>query len=123
MSNDETGVQSLSVIQLSSILQDPLRSNYQIIDVRDPQELLVAKLKDSEVINLPLSQMSVWSESVKSGEVLDKNKQTICMCKHGKRSMVVATFLTSEAGFKKVLSVEGGINQYSLQIDPTIPTY
>lgn len=41
---------------------------------------------------------------VLSGELLDKSKKTVVLCHHGGRSMQVASFLASQAGFQ----VRGG---------------
>jgi len=34
-----------------------------------------------------------------AGELLEKGKKTLVLCHHGGRSMQVASFLTSQAGF------------------------
>jgi hypothetical protein len=44
------------------------------------------------------------------------------LCHAGIRSMQMATFLTSKAGFTRVFNVEGGIHAYA-QIDPSVPFY
>ncbi len=84
----------MTPVQLGNILKSGEKAAYQIIDVREPSELEVAKLKDSDVINLPLSQAGEWGEKVVNGEALDSSKPTICLCHHGVRSMKVATFLS-----------------------------
>ena len=88
------------------------RRLYQIIDVREPNELQTASLTGSDIINLPLSRANEWTGDIKSGKILDKSKPTICMCKIGMRSMKMAMFLTQQAGFEEVYNVEGGINEY-----------
>jgi rhodanese-related sulfurtransferase len=41
----------------------------------------------------------------------------------GGRSMRVAQFLAAKCGFNEVHNVNGGIHQYAMQIDPSLPTY
>jgi rhodanese-related sulfurtransferase len=44
------------------------------------------------------------------------------ICRSGGRSMQVAHFLAAE-GFDDVANLEGGILQWSRDLDPTIPQY
>jgi rhodanese-related sulfurtransferase len=59
---------------------------------------------------------------VKEGDLLDKSKPTLCLCKAGVRSMKVASFLV-QAGFQEVYNIDGGINEYSREVDPSVPMY
>lgn len=88
-------VQDISVKQLDEILKDAgKRSKYQIVDVREADELQAVSLPDKGVKHLPLSQSNTWADSVKDGSYgLDKKKPTVVICKLGGRSMKVATFL------------------------------
>ena len=83
----------------------------------------MAKLPYDDVVNLPLSTAAEWSGKVETGMMLDPTKPTICLCHHGMRSMRVAQFLVSKCGFNEVHNVNGGIHQYSTQVDTTISTY
>lgn len=69
------------------------RQEYQIIDVREPNELEIVKFKDSNIINLPISESPNWTEKIKNGELLDITKPTICVCHHGMRSLRACNFL------------------------------
>ena len=97
------------------------RRLYQIVDVREPNELATASIEGADIINLPLSTAGEWSDDVKDGTILDKSKPTLCLCKVGMRSMKMANFLV-QAGYSDVYNIDGGINEYS-QIDPSIPLY
>ena len=46
----------------------------------------------------------------------------VVYCHHGVRSLQVVAFL-KEAGFTNVRSLAGGIDRWSIEIDPTIPRY
>ena len=115
-------VQRMTVQQFGDILKGDSRSMYQIIDVREVDELAVASIKGSDIINLPLGSAAEWSPKVEQGKLLDANKPAICLCKVGMRSMRVATFLASQ-GFEEVYNVDGGINGYANKVDPSIPMY
>jgi rhodanese-related sulfurtransferase len=86
-------VKSMLSTELNSILKSASRKQYQIIDVREKDELLMAKLKDDDVINLPLSESHKWMNEIVSGKLLDSEKSTICLCHHGVRSFRMANFL------------------------------
>ncbi|MBI5864487.1 MAG: sulfurtransferase [Planctomycetes bacterium] len=53
---------------------------------------------------------------------LDREKQIIVFCHHGVRSYSVASFLKQQ-GFPNVLSMAGGIEAWSLEVDPAVPRY
>lgn len=93
MSTSSNTIAQMSPIQLSSILKSDSRDLYQIIDVREPDELNVAKISDENVMNLSLSTAQDWTTKVLAGDILDSSKPTICLCHHGGRSMQIASFL------------------------------
>jgi rhodanese-related sulfurtransferase len=86
-------VKQLTPQEFSIILKSVDREKYQIIDVREKNELGMAKLADKKVINLPLGSASEWTTKVENGELLNKTAPTIVLCHHGMRSMRVASFL------------------------------
>ena len=84
MSTQPSGpkVYDLDVQKFNKILNEN-RSSFQILDVREPNELDVVKLPFSDVINLPLSTAGEWSGKIETGMMLDPTKPTICLCHHG----------------------------------------
>lgn len=90
----------------------------QLIDVREPQELELARLQGFE--NLPLSQFSEWSGQIHTR--LHPDKETLVLCHHGMRSAQMCQWLASQ-GFTKVKNIIGGIDAYSLVVDSSIPRY
>jgi rhodanese-related sulfurtransferase len=90
----------------------------QFIDVREPQELAIARLP--QFTNLPLSEYANWSPEIHTR--FDKDRDTIVMCHHGMRSAQMCQWLMSQ-GFTNVYNVRGGIDAYSLQVDPQFPQY
>lgn len=94
---------------------------YQLIDVREKEEVDKAAVKEFQ--HLPLSEIQNWGPKIMAGEEFDKGKPTIVMCHHGMRSMQVATFLSGQAGFQDVYNVAGGIDAYARSVDSSITRY
>ncbi len=120
-----TTVKSMEVQEFATIIKEPnFHKTYQVIDVREPDELAIANC-GPEIINLPLSASNIWSSDIKLGkyEILDGNKPTLCLCHHGRRSMMMAQFLIEQADYENVYNIEGGIDKYSMECDATVPRY
>ncbi len=90
----------------------------QLVDVREPHELSLAKLPG--FIHLPLSQAADWSENIQ--QYLDPTRETWVLCHHGVRSAQMTGWLIQQ-GFDQAKNISGGIDAYSARIDPTIPRY
>ena len=85
-----------------------------VIDVRTKSEHDIAHLAPS--VLLPMDEItSRWSE-------LPRDRDLVLICHHGIRSMHVAMWLESK-GFTRLFNLTGGLDQWSLQIDPNIPRY
>ncbi|PHM20656.1 MAG: sulfurtransferase [Curvibacter sp. PD_MW3] len=89
-----------------------------VLDVREPFELQQASIKADgfELVHIPMGVIPP-----RLGE-LDPSRPVACMCHHGGRSMQVAAFLENR-GFKFVANITGGINAWSMQVDPSVPRY
>ncbi|MDX2231418.1 MAG: rhodanese-like domain-containing protein [Leptolyngbyaceae cyanobacterium bins.349] len=90
----------------------------QFVDVREPQELDMAKVDGFQ--NLPLSAFGEWSGQIMT--TLDPEKETLVMCHHGMRSAQMCQWLMQQ-GFTNVKNVAGGIDAYSVLVDPSVPRY
>lgn len=126
MSTRKGEVYPMSPQTLQEILRDKaVRDLYQVVDVRESAELAAVSLPDPGIIHLPLSSSHVWVDRVKNGTIegLDSKKPTVCVCHHGVRSMQMAMFLAQGADFEEVYNLEGGVDRYALQVDPSIGTY
>jgi rhodanese-related sulfurtransferase len=87
----------------------------QIVDVREANEVAVAKLPDS--LHIPLAQvLNRMSE-------IDPSRETVVHCKMGGRSAKAIEAL-KRAGFTgNLLNLKGGITAWSNDVDPTVPKY
>lgn len=110
-------VPKISVEQLAMRLAES-PEGLQLIDVREDQEVAIAHLEGFE--HLPLSEFAEWSEQIPTR--FDPDAETLVLCHHGSRSAQMCQWLLTQ-GFTNVKNVEGGIDAYSLVIDPSIPQY
>jgi rhodanese-related sulfurtransferase len=90
----------------------------QLIDVREPQELALAKIDG--FANLPLSEYEQWNKEISTR--FDAHAETLVLCHHGMRSAQMCQWLVSQ-GFTNVKNITGGIDAYSRLADPLIPRY
>ena len=103
----------ITVAQLQSLLateHPPL-----LLDVREPWEHATAHIAGST--HIPMNEIPG-----RAHQELDDDAHILVLCHHGARSLSVAAWLRQQ-GFDKAQSVSGGINAWSLNIDPTIPRY
>ena len=89
-----------------------------LIDVREPAEWAVASVAPAgaELLQAPMHTIPARLAE------LDRERPVALLCHHGGRSMQVAMFL-AQHGFDRVANVAGGIDAWSLQLDPTVPRY
>lgn len=86
-----------------------------IIDVREPHERAIAKFPDAKVI--PIGQLE------RRQKELDSSKDTVFVCKEGKRSILAVNTLR-EAGYTGPLyNLKGGTNAWAKEVDDTFPIY
>lgn len=111
-------IEQISVEELGERLQSGTLHNVQLLDVREPEEVAIAQIAAFDV--LPLSQFSRWAESAIAQ--LDPHAETLVMCHHGIRSAQMCQWLQHQ-GFTNVKNVVGGIDAYSLVVDPAVPRY
>ncbi len=87
-----------------------------LIDVRQPEEYAVARISGGVLI--PMMELPV-----RLGEIQpDDGAAVVVYCHHGVRSLKAAYFL-AQSGLENVASLEGGIEAWSLLVDPGVPRY
>ncbi len=87
-----------------------------VLDCREASELELARLAD--VLHVPMGDVPARIPELENH--LDAT--VVVHCHHGVRSLQVVAFM-KEAGFEDVRSLAGGIDRWSLEIDPSIPRY
>lgn len=110
-------VTPITVDQLANRIAQA-KNEIQLIDVREPEEVEIASIDG--FVNLPLSQYGEWSERIQSQ--FDPHIETIVLCHHGVRSAQMCQWLQSQ-GFTHVKNVTGGIEEYAVVVDSTVPRY
>jgi rhodanese-related sulfurtransferase len=88
-----------------------------LIDVREPDEFQLARIAGAELIPMrtipaELSRLDAQADDT----------PLIVFCHHGVRSLNVVHWLR-EQGVGECRSMAGGIDRWSLEIDPKVPRY
>lgn len=107
-------MKQLSPSALAERLADQTRPAPVLLDVREPWEVQTVSIAGSTTI--PMGQIPARSEEI------DPEAEVVCICHHGARSAQVAMFLEAR-GFTQVSNLQGGIDAWSRQVDPSLPTY
>ena len=89
-----------------------------VLDVREPWELQTASVKADGVELVAMPMRSVPARHMEQ----QRDQPIACLCHHGSRSAQVVHFLMQN-GFTNIVNVQGGINAWSSEVDPSIPTY
>jgi rhodanese-related sulfurtransferase len=89
-----------------------------LLDVREPWEFALAAI---QIDGVETRAMPMNSVPARLGE-LDPAQPVVCICHHGARSAQVVAFLERQ-GFDAAYNLAGGIDAWSLQVDPAVPRY
>jgi rhodanese-related sulfurtransferase len=103
-----------SVEEVNRLLVEthPLR----LVDCREPEEYELAAIASAQLI--PMGELPE-----RIGELEDaRHARLVVYCHHGMRSRRVASWLRSQ-GFAQAQSMAGGIDRWSLEVDPQVPRY
>jgi rhodanese-related sulfurtransferase len=102
-----------------SVLAAKLHANEPLllIDCREDWEHAAARLEPSLLI-----PMNTIPANLNRLEGLADTQTLVVYCHHGVRSLNVVAWLRRQ-GIENVFSLKGGIDQWSLEIDSTIPRY
>jgi adenylyltransferase/sulfurtransferase len=87
---------------------------FLFVDVREPQEHAITHIEGAKLI--PMREVPAHLAEIEAaGDV-------ILFCHHGMRSLDAAAWLRSQ-GVEGARSMSGGIDRWSLEIDPKVPRY
>ena len=90
------------------------KNEIQLIDVREWNEYNYCRIEGAEVITMT----NIYSAVINPEE----GKDMVVYCHTGVRSYHAAQILM-ERGFENVYNLRGGIDAYSVEVDPEIPRY
>jgi adenylyltransferase/sulfurtransferase len=109
-------VKSISVVELKTLMD--LDNDLALIDVRNPSEAEVAVIAGSVLI--PLAGIES-GESMEQIRAIAGSRTIYLHCKLGGRSAKAVALL--EADGISAINVEGGIDAWSQEIDPSVARY
>lgn len=88
-----------------------------LIDVREPEEFAITRIEGATLI--PMRDIPA---SLQQLEAKADDARLIVFCHHGIRSLNVAHWLR-ERGVAACQSMAGGIDAWSVRVDPSVPRY
>jgi adenylyltransferase/sulfurtransferase len=86
----------------------------EILDVREPWEYQIANIAGARLV--PLNTLPAALSAI------DPAREYVVQCHHGVRSRMAAEFLR-ERGIRRVSNLRGGIDEWSDEVDPSVPRY
>jgi rhodanese-related sulfurtransferase len=87
---------------------------FLMLDVREAEELAAAPFPGA--LHVPMGDVPSRVTE------LDPGAEWVIVCHHGIRSAQVAMYL-ARMGFERVSNLSGGIENWSLTVDPSVPRY
>jgi rhodanese-related sulfurtransferase len=85
-----------------------------LVDVREQWEFDICRIEGARLIPMGSIPSNL--------QALDIDEEVICYCHHGMRSFDVAVWLRSR-GVERAKSLAGGVDRWSLEVDPRVPRY
>ncbi|MFN8383956.1 MAG: rhodanese-like domain-containing protein [Anaerolineales bacterium] len=110
----------ITVTELSEKLKS--EEKFILLDVREPSELENAKIEDSRLEATPMSRLASEGPAALSEAVRSQEIPVYVMCHHGSRSVQVTMWLAQQ-GYKNVINVRGGIDEYARKVDSSVGFY
>lgn len=112
-------MQQLHVQDLSPFVDaQPAVEPALLLDVREPWEIALAPLHlpRAQSLHIPLHQLPSRLDEVRPSQPV------VCICHHGVRSLQAVAFLLHH-GFERVYNLAGGVDAWSMEVDPAVPRY
>lgn len=120
--HDHSTFGSTADLRLAAITPRELRQRLDagddvlVLDVREPHEWEISNLGGVGAVLIPKNEILAHL-----GE-LDTAREIVVYCKTGGRSADVIAQL-QQHGYRKLLNLSGGINQWARDVDPDLPEY
>jgi rhodanese-related sulfurtransferase len=90
--------------------------DFLLLDCRELEEFNFAKLPNSK--HIPMQELPARLHELEAM----RDKRIVVHCHHGGRSLRVTNWLRQQ-GFPQVQNMDGGIDAWSVFIDPSVPRY
>jgi monothiol glutaredoxin len=113
--NEPPRVKAMDAVGLKAWLARRARgeAKLELLDVRPERERELAKIEEAKMLT---------PEVETALAAADRETMLVFHCHHGVRSRAAAEHFL-KAGFRNVWNVEGGIDAWSLKVDPNVPRY
>jgi monothiol glutaredoxin len=85
----------------------------ELVDVRTDEERALASIEGSRLLDRAYHDALL---------LRDRNTPIVFQCHHGIRSQGAAEYFERQ-GFRNLYNLEGGIDAWSLLVDPSVPRY
>jgi len=103
-------VKQMSVKELAEKLKD---NSVTLVDIRSETERARAAIEGALVFD---------RKTMEELEAMPKDSGIAFLCHHGNSSMGAAEYFRKQ-GFTNISNVAGGIHAWSMEVDPSVPTY
>ncbi len=90
------------------------RGEVVVVDVREGWERAAAPFDSA--LAIPMHEVPARQSD------LPRDRELVILCHRGQRSAMVAEYLRA-SGFPRVLNLTGGIDRWSMEVDPGVPRY
>jgi rhodanese-related sulfurtransferase len=88
---------------------------FLLVDVREPWEYDLCRIEGAKLVPLGTIPASL-------NALLDTEDDVVLYCHHGMRSLDAAVWLRQQ-GVETAKSMAGGIERWSIDVDPNVPRY
>jgi rhodanese-related sulfurtransferase len=105
-------IPQLSPAELTARLQAP--DAPLVLDVREPWEFATCAIAGAT--HVPMREIPARLSD------FDSEREIVCVCHHGMRSLQVGVFLARN-GFERVYNLAGGIDAWAREVEPAMPRY
>jgi monothiol glutaredoxin len=104
-------IRQLSAPDLAALLASG--TAIELVDVRTPEERAIAAIEGARLLDQAYHDVLL---------LRDRNTPIVFQCHHGIRSQHAAEYFR-EQGFRNLYNLRGGIDAWSLLVDPSVPRY
>jgi rhodanese-related sulfurtransferase len=103
----------ITPVELKALLDGG--GSVRLIDVREPEEHAICRIEGARLI--PMRSVPQHLQDLDAEET-----PIVVFCHHGVRSLSVVDWLRRQ-GIENCRSMAGGIDLWSVQVDPAVPRY
>jgi monothiol glutaredoxin len=104
-------IRQISAQEVKAMLD--AREPFELIDVRTPQEQAIAAIEGARLLD------KTYHDALLA---LDRATPLVFQCHHGIRSQHAAEYFRDK-GFTRLYNLIGGIDAWSMLVDPAVPRY